>query len=323
MHVRRGRRPDGGRGAAGNRADRPGARADRARRRRVLGTRAGRQQRRRPWGHRARTRRRRSRRTPRTTCSCSTAGRSCPWCSSSNAAEATWSSTRPTGSSISDAHRRLLDLPRLLRTARWACRCSGARARRGRPRRPGARPSSTRRDDRHRRSTTRPTGAGPGMVMMPAPLFAAVEASRRAAPAVPALRERAALRPGGAHGSLPPGAGFSLAVRPLRGSRPAGRRPPLRRRAVGGRLRARGRRGCGAGRDRRGRPAGAGRDGQRGVGPRRVVRRRAARVPAVHASGRVPGPLGPRGAPHRRPRARRPLAPGGGACAARSSGAPI
>ena len=41
---------------------------------------------------------------------------------------------------------------------------------------------------------------------------------------------------------------------------------------------------------RGGQPPGPRRHGQRGVGGRRVVRRRAARVPAVHPTGRVPGP---------------------------------
>ena len=89
---------------------------------------------------------------------------------------------------------------------------------------------------------------------------------------------------------LAAGDGLLAAVRPLRGRRPASRRPPLRRRAVGRRLRARRRGGGGRGRGRRGRPPGSRGDGQRRVGRRRVVRGRPARVPAVHPTGRLPGP---------------------------------
>ena len=65
-----------------------------------------------------------------------------------------------------------------------------------------------------------------------------------------------------------------------------------------------------------------GRDGQRGVGRRRVVRRRPARVPAVHPAGRVPG-LGR--CPRCCARATTPGSPAGGGrrrCAARSRAAP-
>ena len=50
--------------------------------------------------------------------------------------------------------------------------------------------------------------------------------------------------------------------------------------------------------------------GNEASGARGVVRRRAARAPAVHPAGRVPGLGGARGAALRRPRPHRPLAPG-------------
>ena len=56
--------------------------------------------------------------------------------------------------------------------------------------------------------------------------------------------------------------------------------------------------------------------GNASVGRGGVVRRRAARVPAVHPAGRVPGLGGARGAALGRPRPDRPLAPGAGAARA-------
>ena len=104
------------------------------------------------------------------------------------------------------------------------------------------------------------------MVLMPEPVFRAVEAVGRACPG------RSLLAPGGR--PLHPGggrraggtAGRVLApVRPLRGGRPAGQRPPGRRGALGGRLRAGRRRAGGPGGDRDGGPAAARGAGQRGL----------------------------------------------------------
>ncbi len=98
--------------------------------------------------------------------------RSCSWCDTSTAR---WSSTCPTGCSTSDARRRVHDLPRVLRrtAARLAAR---ARPRVGLldVRVHDPREFTT---DRHRSVDDTPFGGGAGMVMMPEPLFAAVEAS--------------------------------------------------------------------------------------------------------------------------------------------------
>ncbi len=127
------------------------------------------------------------------------------------------------------------------------------------------------------------------MVLMPEPLFAAVEAVEPPRPLLPARARRARGSTKRRPASSPRHGRVLAAVRPLRGRRRAGARPPRRRRALGRRLRAVRGRGRGAGRDRGGRPAGARGDGQRAVGDRRVVRRRAARVPPVHAAGRRSG----------------------------------
>ena len=108
------------------------------------------------------------------------------------------------------------------------------------------------------------------MVLMPEPVFRAVEAGRGRAgsprPAAPPGARRPALRPRRWPRSWRPSRGLLAAVRPLRGRRPAGERPSGRRRALGGRLRA-GRRGAGGpGRDRDGGAAAAGGAGQRGLG---------------------------------------------------------
>src|SRR5262249_15833116 len=72
--------------------------------------------------------------------------------------------------------------------------------------------------------------------------------------------------------------------------------------------------GRGGGRGGRGGGAtGGGGHGQRRVRSRRVVCHRAARVPAVHAPGRVPRPRGPRRVAERRPRQGGALAAGAGA----------
>ena len=134
----------------------------------------------------------------------------------------------------------------------------------------------------HRTVDDAPFGGGAGMVMMPEPLFAAVEAVEPPRPLLLLVGERPPLRPDVRAERWPSGRRVLAAVRPLRGRRPAGRRPLCDGELsvgdyvlAGGeaaalvvieavtRLRAR-------------------RDGQRRVGGRGVVRRRPARVPAVH-----------------------------------------
>ena len=117
--------------------------------------------------------------------------------------------------------------------------------------------------DPHRTVDDAPFGGGAGMVLMPEPLFAAVEAVEPPRPLFLLGPGGRAVRPGAWPASSPRRDGLLAAVRPLRGRRRAGARPPRRRRAVGRRLRAGRRRGGGAGRDRGGRPARARRDGQR------------------------------------------------------------
>ncbi len=135
--------------------------------------------------------------------------------------------------------------------------------------------------DRHRAVDDTPFGGGAGMVMMPEPLFAAVEAVE---PPRPLFLLSAAGRPfdQAVAGELAAPRGLLAPLRALRGRRPAGRRPPLRRRALRRRLRP-GRRGGGrAGGHRGGRPAPPRGHGERGVGRGGVLRRRAGRVPPVH-----------------------------------------
>ena len=147
--------------------------------------------------------------------------------------------------------------------------------------------------DRHRSVDDSPFGGGPGMVLSPEPVFAAVEAVRAAPAAVPPRPRRAPVRPG-------PGrrAGrrrrLLAAVRALRGGRRAGAPPPGRRRAVDRRLRA-GRRGGGRLRGDRGRhPPGAGRHGQRRRRPATSPSRRACSstptTPGRPSSGAGPSP---------------------------------
>ena len=144
-------------------------------------------------------------------------------------------------------------------------------------------------------STTRPFGGGAGMVMMPEPLFAAVEA-------VDAAPARCSC-------SRPRGRRFDQAVAARAGradgfSLLCGRYEGVDQRvadhlcdgelSVGDFVLAGGE-AAALVVDRGGGPARARRDGQRGVGGRGVVRRRPARVPAVHPAGRVPGLGGARG----------------------------
>ena len=131
---------------------------------------------------------------------------------------------------------------------------------------------------------------------MPEPLFAAVEARRAAAPAVPPRAGRPALRPG-------VGAASSRRRRASRCCAAATRASTSGCATTSSTASCRSATTCWpAARWRRmvvleavGRLV-PGRDGQRGVGRRRVVRRRPARVPAVHPTGRVPGLGGAGGA---------------------------
>ena len=154
-------------------------------------------------------------------------------------------------------------------------------------------------EDKHHIVDDYPFGGGPGMVMKPEPLFAAVEAVTRARP------DEGARRPPDAAGTPPDAGDRRRAVaagaphprlRPLRGRRRARPRAPGRRRDQHRRLRALRRRAAGDGAHRRRRAAAARRAGLGGVAGRGVARSGAAGVPAVHASGRVPRLAGAGGA---------------------------
>ena len=270
----------------------------------------------------------RSRRTRRTTCSCSTAARSCPMVfvveqrdgvrrdrPARRAARPLSEEQVPCASTSSRSSPSTSQGPldaSLLGRARAERSCSTC----------GCTTSATHTTDRHRSVDDTPFGGGAGMVMTPEPLFAAVEAVEPAASAAPAVG-----RAGGASTRRTPrelaaGAGFSLLC---------GRYEGVDQRvadhlcdgelSVGDYVLAGGEAAALVVIDAVARLV-PGRHGQRGVGRRRVVRRRAARVPAVHPPGRVPGLRGARGAASA---ATTPGSPGGGGrrrCAARSTGGP-
>ena len=264
---------------------------------------------------RARHRRRRSRPTPRTICSCSTAARWSRWCSSSSTRDGVVVVDPPDGllELVTCASTSSRSSP-TTSTARSRVARSGGRAPRA-ARRPACTTRATTRRTATAASTTRRSAAGAGMVMMPEPLFAAVEAVAAAAPAVPAVGGRAALRPGASRGELAGGPGFSLLC---------GRYEGVDQRvadhlcdgelSVGDYVLAGGEAAALVVIDAVARLV-PGVMGNEDVGGRRVVRRRPARVPAVHPPGRVPGPGGARGAAQRRPRPDRPVAAGAGAAA--------
>ena len=162
--------------------------------------------------------------------------------------------------------------------------------------------------DPHRSVDDTPFGGGLGMVLRPEPVFTMVE---RVEPPRPLLL----LGPGGRRldqdFAAPAGRRGRLlaAVRALRGRRRAGAGAPRRRRALDRRLRPRRWGGGGHGRARSGRAAGAwavmGNEASAGD---ESLRRRPARVPALHQAGRVPGVVGARDPPLGRSRAHRPLA---------------
>ena len=260
--LRRRRRPRRGRGAA--RADRARRRARRRARGRALGARA----------HRREVRDRsgadsdastRSRRTPRTISSCSTAARSCRWCSSSSRRPGVVVVDLPDGLLGPVSRRCAIDVftifPEYL-DGPLAVSLVGRARERGLldVRVHDLREYAT---DVHRAVDDAPFGGGAGMVMMPEPLFAAVEAVQPPRPLLLLSASGAALRPGARARAGRDRRRLLVAVRPLRRRRPAGRRPLLRRRALGRRLRARRRRGGRARRDRGRHPPGARRDGQR------------------------------------------------------------
>ena len=175
--------------------------------------------------------------------------------------------------------------------------------------------------DRHRSVDDAPYGGGAGMVMAPGPLFDAVEAVEPVRPLL--LLSAAGRRFDQAFAAeLAAGPGFSLIC---------GRYEGVDQRvadhlcdgevSVGDFVLA------------GGEPAAAvvidavarllpGVMGNRGVGGGGVLRRRAARVPAVHPAARVPGPPGARGAPVGGPRRGSPAGAGPRRSAARGPAGP-
>ena len=305
------------------------AEADRGRRR-ALGPRA-----RRLRGRRAPTAptgapSRRCRPTPPATSSCSTPARSCRSCSSSSATPTArlvvdvpaglFDLPRP-DAGAGGAHRRLHDLPRHGRRASPARASSGGRRQRacstcGSTTCASTPPTCT------APSTTRRSAAAPAWCCMPEPIFAAVEAAEPPRPLLPARPRRAHASTRRMARELAAGDGFCLLCGRYEGVDERVREPPRRRRAVDRRLRARRRRGGGHGRlEAVGRLV-PGVMGNEASAERRVFSRRAARVPAVHPAGDVPGLGGARGAALGRPRPGRALAPGPGPRAAPSRAAP-
>ena len=92
--------------------------------------------------------------------------------------------------------------------------------------------------DRHRVCDDAPYGGGPGMVMKPEPLAAALEAVGTAGRRVVYLTPSGRRYDQRLAAELAAGTGPGAGVRPLRGRRPAGDRRLRDRRGVGGRLRA-------------------------------------------------------------------------------------
>ena len=174
--------------------------------------------------------------------------------------------------------------------------------------------------DRHRSVDDAPFGGGAGMVMMPEPLFADRGGRATAAAAAPALGERTPLRPGDGRRARRRGR-VLVAVRSLRGRRPARRRSSLRRRGrVGDFVLAGGEAAALVVIEAVSRLV-PGVIGNEASAAEESFTRRAARVPAVHAAGRVPGLGGARGPAVGRPRPGRPVAAGAGAAPDRSSAA--
>ena len=252
-----------------------GPRRPRHRPRRAVGARAGRRRGRRARRHRPRDGSRPCRTTRRATCWCSTRGRSCRCASSTGRDETGRLVVEVPAGAVRARRRRLsrcgVDVFTIFPT--WSSDFAG-QSLLGRASRNGLldvrvhdlREHTT---DVHRTVDDTPFGGGAGMVLRPEPVFA-VGRGRRAAPAALPARARAAARFDQAHG---PGAGGSrgllAAVRPLRGGRRPGPHPPVRRRALDRRLRARRGRGGGHGGARGGRPARARGDGQRRRRPAR------------------------------------------------------
>ena len=124
-------------------------------------------------------------------------------------------------------------------------------------------------------------------------------------PARPAARPEPGARDRG-------GTGRGDRRRPLRGRRRARHRGARARGGLGRRLCALRRRDRGDGAPRRGRPPPARRHGQRRIGREREFFGRPPRISAIHPPAALRGPADPRGAPLRRPRQNRALAPVGG-----------
>ena len=176
--------------------------------------------------------------------------------------------------------------------------------------------------DRHRVVDDMPFGGGPGMVLKPEPLFAAVDRIRD---------ERCERRSLPARRSIltsPDGERLTHAVAERLSALEhlvvlCGRYEGVDERVrehlatdadLDRRLRVVGRRAAGAGDRRRGGAADSRRGGRRSVGGGRHVRaRRAAGLSAVHAPGRVPGPRGAAGAAVGAPRGDREMAAAAGA----------
>ena len=219
---------------------------------------------------------------------------------------------RLTGDAV-HAHRRLHDLPgdgRRLRRPEPAR--PGPRS--GPARRPGPRPAGRRPPTCTARSTTRPSAAARAWCSCPSrssPRSRRSTRPGRCSCSAPAGRT---LRPGHGPRSWPARDGFSLLC-----GRYEGVDERVRTHLVDGELSigdyvlAGGEVAAMVVLEAVGRLV-PGRDGQRRLGRRRVVlgRPAAARVPAVHQAGRVPGLGGARGAALGRPRPHRPVAPGPG-----------
>ena len=117
--------------------------------------------------------------------------------------------------------------------------------------------------DKHRSVDDAPFGGGPGMVMRPDVVDAAIAGSRGAGAADLSVAARPAARPGARRGAGG-GAGRAASVRPLRGHRPARHRGARDRGGEPRRFRAVGRRAGGDRADRRLRAAAARRRRRRG-----------------------------------------------------------
>ena len=221
-----------------------------------------------------------------------------------------------------DAHRRLHDLPRVPRARRSRSRSSAGRASRA-ARRPRCTIRATRRPTCTAPVDDAPFGGGAGMVMMPGAAVRRGRSGRSRRGRCSCCRPAAAASTRRRRASWPTPGGFSLLCGRYEGVDQRVADHLLRRRAVGRRLRARGRRGGRAGRDRGRRPARARCDGQRRVGGSRSRSATGSLEypqytrPAEFRGWEVPEVLAVR-----RPRPRRPAGGGRRRCAAPWSAGP-